>query len=107
MGYIEFVNIERPTCTVRIPKGLLTDEQIERLTYDLSLIFPAEVKPQGVLVCVYYDRSGMAIFDNELDALRLCVKENYDDVVFWEFGEDWSQATTKPKPPNFLAFYTF
>ena len=98
MAYIEFVHIERPSCTVRVPKDLLTDEQIKQLTRDLSVIFPDEPKKsEGVWVVLYYDRSGIAIFDKEIDALRYCVNNNYDDVVFWEFGKNWHDVTMKPK----------
>lgn len=94
----DYSYIEIGAYTLRIPGGL-SDKQITELVETLEMLVPTPtIEPrEGVWVAFYYDRSGMAIFDKEVDALRYCIDKHYDDVIFWEFGESWQEATTKPK----------
>lgn len=37
----------------------------------------------------------IALFDNELDACRLVVRQGYGSVVFWPFGKEWLEVVPK------------
>ncbi len=87
-------SIEFPGGIIQIP-GDLTDYQIAEFKRLLKEEFEPAIR--GVWVALNYDRSSIAIFDIERDALRYCVDNNYDDVIFWPFGESWQEATMRPK----------
>lgn len=46
----------------------------------------------GCWAAYYSDRSGVAIFATEIEALRYAVT-NSMQVCFWEFGQDLVEAT--------------
>jgi len=47
-----------------------------------------KVEPKGVWVAYEWDRSGVVIFETELDAMRYGAKNHCGDVKFWEFGKE-------------------
>jgi hypothetical protein len=84
---------EWQTCWEFVLTHELTDTERAAFWNGASLAMAAALhRPAGVWLAYYHDRSGMAVFDQEVDALRYAV-EHSTEVAFWTYGTDWNEAT--------------
>lgn len=60
------------------------------------------VRRGGCWVAYHHDRSGMAVFGEEVEALRYAVV-NSMAVAFWRFGDDFLVATQPAPTPEELS----
>lgn len=83
--------IQFPGGIITLPRHTTPDES-EAIKRELLNYWHSK---NGVWVTYYYDRSGFAIFNTEINALRYAFENRYDAVVFWEFGKNWTDITSK------------
>lgn len=49
---------------------------------------------RGAWLAYYPDHSGLAIFGDEVEALRYAVEHSMQ-IIFWEYGQDVTDATKR------------
>lgn len=75
------------------PVPIEIDERVLREAQQAAAGSRADLDGPGFVWLAYYaDRSGMAVFDRELDALRYAVEHSML-VTRWTFGTDLAKAT--------------